>query len=106
MRQRNANKGFIGILLLIVIAILVVSYFNIDLQSLVEKPQTQKNAAYVTTTTTSFWNSYLQKPASYLWNTVFVGLLWNSFIDNMTRIKNGQPTTLQEMAPQIQTSPK
>ena len=101
--MKQQNRGLIGILLTIIIAILIISYFNINLQSLVEKPTTQQNVTYVTNAGTSVWNTYLSKPADYLWNTVFVNLLWNSFIDNMTRIKNGQPTTLQQNPPTIST---
>ena len=101
MKQRN--RGLIGIILIIIIALLVISYFNINLQTVVQKPTTQQNFTYVASTSTSFWNTYLQKPASYLWNTVFIGLLWSSFINEMTLIKNGQPTTLQQQAPTIST---
>ena len=105
LMKKHANQGLISILLIIVIAILALSFFNIDLKTVAEKPQTQKNVSYVVDNSTSFWNTYLQKPASYLWNDIFINLLWNSFVDNMTRIKQDQPTTLQLNPPTVQMEP-
>jgi len=47
------------------------------------------------------WNSYLSQPILYFWHNIFIDLLWNSFIDNMERIRDGQPTTIEELAPQL-----
>ena len=102
--RNTRNNGLVSIILILIIAILALSYLNIDLKSLVEKPQTQNNIAYVTQSSESIWTAYLEKPAPYIWNKVFVDLVWNSFIDNMTAIKNGQPTVFQTQAPIIHTN--
>lgn len=85
--MRHKNRGFLEAIVIIVIALLIISYFNINLRSLVQNPTTQQNASYVETSSVSIWNTYLEKPATYVWNTVIVGLLWNSALN---AIKNSQ----------------
>ena len=45
--QKNAEGGIIKFILLLVIFVLIISYFNIDLRSIVESPQAQQNIGYV-----------------------------------------------------------
>ncbi len=79
------NKGLIKIILIIVVLILVVSYFGINIRALVSSPTTQDNISYVSSSTVTIWNSYLKVPATYVWN-LFVNLIWNTAIDSL---KNG-----------------
>ncbi len=93
---RNKNKGLsvIGILLLIAVAILVLSYFNISIKGVVESPTGKENIHYVKGTTQTFWNKYIAGPAHYLWQDVWVNIFWRSFINNMERIRDGKPTDI------------
>jgi hypothetical protein len=91
------EKGFLRLIILVVIAILLLSYFNYDLQSIVESPQSQKNFGYATGVTMNVWDKYLSAPASFLWNKVFIGLLWNNFLHNLKRVDSGAPTSIQEI---------
>jgi hypothetical protein len=100
------NRGFIKWVIIIVIALLVLSYYGFSLRTLVESPTTQDNFGYVATTTVTFWNKYLEKPAGYLWNDVFINLIWDPAIDNLTKIKNGQPTNIQSSAPTLPAAPQ
>lgn len=99
--RKNGGISILGILFLTVILILVLSYFNISLKAVVENPNTQNNINYVGGTGKSLWNDYLKKPVSYLWNDVFVKIFWASFISNMERIRDGQPTDFEKMAPTV-----
>lgn len=100
-RKRNMGISILGILFLGVIAIFVLSYFKIDIKSVVESPQAQNNVGYVTGSSQNVWDKYLKQPASYIWNDVIVNLLWQSFIDNLQRVKNGQPTSIEQNAPAL-----
>ncbi len=95
----NKQNGFIKLIILIIIAIIVLSYFGFDLRSIIESPGTQDNLHYVWGGVITVWDNYLAGPAYYLWNDVFINLLWNSFIENMNRIKAGHSTTIEEMSP-------
>ena len=55
--------------------------------------------------TESLWNEYLAKPATYLWNDVWVNIFWKSLIKNMERIRDGQPTDLDKAANNIEVQP-
>ena len=100
MFYSNKQSGFIIKLVLIIIAlILILSFLGIDIQSVVESPQAQKNIAYVVDLGKLVWNKYLEQPILYFWQNIFIDLLWESFVVNMEHIKQGEPTDLQSMAP-------
>lgn len=100
MKNSYKNRGIsiIGVLVLAVIIILVLSYFNISIKGVVESPAGQENINYVKGGTKSLWAEYLAEPASYLWNDVWVDIFWKGFILNMERIRNGEPTDLDAAA--------
>jgi hypothetical protein len=103
INQTKTQKGIsiLGILLLGFILILVLSYFKISVKSVVESPEAQENISYVGGGTRNLWNDYLQKPASYLWNDVFINIFWKSFINNMERIRDGKSTDYEDAAPSV-----
>jgi hypothetical protein len=95
------QQGIVKTIILLVIALLILSYYGFDLRRTVESPTTQSNFGYVTTFVLNVWHNYLERPAKYLWNDVFINLIWNSAIENLNRIKAGQPDELQQHAPQL-----
>ena len=95
------NRGFIKWVIIIVVALLILSYYGFSLRDLANSPTTQDNFGYVATTTVSFWDKYLQQPATYLYEDVFINLIWTPAIDNLTMIKNSQPTNVQTNSPQL-----
>lgn len=102
MSKINKTKGgisILGILILCFIGILVLSYFKISIKSVVESPEAQDNISYVGGGTRNLWNDYLKEPAEYVWNDIFVNIFWKSFVNNMERIRDGQPTDYENAAP-------
>jgi hypothetical protein len=96
------NRGGLVLwVLIIVVALLALSYYGFSLRNLVNAPVTQDNFGYVATTTVTFWDKYLNEPASYLWNDVFINLIWDPGIKNLTEMKNSQPTDLSSSSPTI-----
>ena len=102
-KNSNGKMGIsiIGILFLVVIIILVLSYFHISVRSVVESPTSQENINYVGGGAKSFWTTYLAEPANYLWNDVVVNIFWKGFVSNMERIRDGKPTDLDKAADNI-----
>lgn len=94
--MKNTQGGLIKLIVLIILAIAVLSYLGFDLRAFVHSPIVQGNFGFIFDFVGGVWENYLAGPARYLWNDVFIKLFWNSFIDNMERIKNGRPNTLQE----------
>ena len=103
IKMINENKksgiSIIGILLLGIILIIVLSYFNVSLKAVVESPNVQNNFGYIGSAGRSLWNDYLAKPLSDIKNSAVVKYFWNSFISNMQRIHDGESTDFQKYAP-------
>ena len=91
MSNLSANGGFIKLIVIVIVAILVLSYFNISVKNLAEKPQTKENVGYVVSVGAKVWHEYLSKPVLYFWNNIFVDILWAAFIENFELIKQGKP---------------
>lgn len=84
MKNKAAGKrGLIKMIVIIVVALLIISYFGINIRALVSAPTTQDNFSYVATTSVSIWNNYLKAPTTYVWNKIFVELIWNPAIDGL-----------------------
>lgn len=97
--KNTMNRGFIRTVILIVIALLVLSYFGFNIRDTVESPTAQSNFGYVKMVILDIWNDYLKKPALYLWNDIFIKLIWNTAIENLDRLKTGEQSTINELAP-------
>ncbi|MFA4890075.1 MAG: hypothetical protein WC587_00350 [Candidatus Paceibacterota bacterium] len=93
------QAGFIKLIILIVVLLVILGYFGINIRSIVENDTAKSNVGYVWNWCKSMWGTYLASPAKYLWNDVFLNLLWNSFIDSMKRIKAGQNPKMFESGP-------
>lgn len=84
MKNLSKKRGIsiLGVLVLGVILVLVLSYFNVSIKAVVESPTGQENINFVGTTSRNLWNDYLAQPASYLWNDVWLKLIWNPLLSN------------------------
>ncbi|MBI4118405.1 MAG: hypothetical protein HY455_02655 [Parcubacteria group bacterium] len=96
----NNQRGLIKFVILIIIGILVLSYFSIDIRSIVESEQSQSNFQYVWGWVVFVWAEYLGEPVRYFWDEIFLKLIWSSFVENMEKIKRGEPNDLESGAPQ------
>lgn len=92
------NKGLIRIIIIIIIALLILGYFNINLRNIVNAPTTQDNISYIATSTVFVWNNYLKAPATYVWG-IFINLIWEPALYNLEQMKNGQPTNINTTTP-------
>lgn len=100
-KKQEGGISILGSLIIGVLIILALSYFNINIRTVVESPTGQENVTYVKDATKSFWTKYLAEPAEYLWNDVWVKIFWKGFISNMERIRDGKPTDLDNAAQKI-----
>jgi hypothetical protein len=92
-------------IIILVVILLVLSYFGFSLRSLIDQPVTQDNFTYVATSTASVWDKYLRQPAGYLWNDVFINLIWDPAIYNLEQMKTGKPTNIATSAPTLPPLP-
>lgn len=84
-------------IILALIAIIVLSFFGYDLKAIIEAPITQSNLHYAAGGVETVWN-YVKGPVLYLYNNIFIGILWQAFLNNLGRISAGAPTELQNAA--------
>lgn len=88
-------------IILAIILIIVLSFFGYDLQAIIESPLAQRNLGYAKDGVVYVWDSYLSRPVTYFWNNIFLGILWNSFVNNLGRINAGAPTELEQMGQRL-----
>lgn len=62
--NKNKNGGFIKMIIIIVIAIVVLSYYGFDLKSIFTSDQVQDNLAYVWDIVVKIWDLFI----AYIWN--------------------------------------
>jgi hypothetical protein len=98
------NNGLIKTILIIVIALLILAYFGLNLRSIVNSPTFQDNWALIRDFVVMIWNNYLRRPALYLWNEIFIKLIWSAALENLHRMATGQQSTVLEHIPTIGTS--
>ena len=109
MNKKVKNSGgisILGVLLLAVVLILVLSYFNISLRVIVENPTTKDNFSYVGDHSRSLWDDYLKKPVTNFWDEIVIKIFWASFISNMERVRDGKPTDFDLAAPKVPGQPQ
>lgn len=95
--KNNRQRGIIKFILLLIIFILILSYFNIDLRAIVESPQAQQNISYAKELAINIWNTwlkplwdnYLSKPVLYFWQNIFIEILWKSFTQGLSALQAG-----------------
>jgi hypothetical protein len=96
----NLQAGFIRLKTLVVIILILVALgmFGVNVEEDVAgNEDVQDNVSYVWTGVVNFWDRYLAGPADYIWNDVFVDLIWESFIVNMQSVRNGNSATNFEL---------
>ncbi|MFT6361108.1 MAG: hypothetical protein ACJAV6_000590 [Candidatus Paceibacteria bacterium] len=96
---KTGEKGLIKWLLIIIIAIILASYFfDFSVQDAIENEQTQSNLGYIKENFIYFYDTYLRATIEYLWNDIFIDLIWNTFTENMQAIQDGEPTVFEDAA--------
>ncbi len=101
MKYNTGNRGLVKTIILIVIALLILSYFGLNLRDIVNSPAGRDNFSYTQEVMINVWDNYLKRPVMYLWNDIFLELIWYPAIDNLTKIKNGEMNTIQSQAPKV-----
>lgn len=80
MKINQNQRGFIKYVILIVIGILILSYFGFDIKKTVESEQSQSNLSYVWGLAVYVWDHFLAGPVIWVWSKIIVGFLWNTVL--------------------------
>ena len=108
MRAKNTKSGIIRWILLIIVGILLLSYFGFDLRGLVEDDQTQSNFSFiwefladVWDFVVNVWETYVQEPAGYIWG--FIKNMWNRWLAPLLEtVQSTTPDELLENVPGVE----
>lgn len=78
----NTQKGIIGLIVLIIIALILAKYFwNFNIFDAAASPQGAATVSYTQQVLSTIW-SYIATPATFIWNQIIwpvLGLAWQSF---------------------------
>ena len=89
MKTLNTRSGFVRWIILIVIAIIVLSYLGFDLRTIVEDDLTQDNIGYVWGFVLLVWEDYLRDPVLWTWNNIVLFIFNDLFLDNLDKLRDG-----------------
>lgn len=87
---KNDQKGLIRTIIIIIIAIVILSYFGFDLKNIFTSEQVQKNLSYVWNFIVNIWTNYLSVPFSYLWG-IWVEYIWRPLLDILSGWNSSAP---------------
>ena len=85
------DKAFVGIIVLVIIAILLLSYLGFDLKKIFTSDVVKNNFSYVWNFLKDLWNGYLVKPWNFIWDSAFkplLSIMWKAFLAGLDGIKN------------------
>jgi hypothetical protein len=84
----------IKVLVIIVLILVVLGLMGVNVKhDVVENQEVHNNVSYVWNGVVNIWNNYLAGPAEFIWQEIFVNILWKAFITNMQRLIDGEPPT-------------
>ena len=72
----NNQRGLIKLIAVMVIAIIILSYFQVDVRKVIESEAVQQNFHYL-------WGL-----VSKVWNSVAIELIWNNFQHFIERLSH------------------
>lgn len=75
--KNNKEAGLIKMIIIIIIAIAILSWYGVDIKEFVNSEPVQKNFGYVWNFITGIWNDYLAGPIHKLWG-IIVALFSNN----------------------------
>ena len=104
VKKSATSRGFIRTILLIIVALLVISYFGLNIRAIVNSPAGKDNFTYTQEIMINIWNNYLKGPSTYLWNDIFLDLIWVPAIENLQKIKDGGQDSIVEQSPKLPSS--
>jgi amino acid transporter len=76
---KNKQGGLIKMIIIIIIAILILSWFGVDIKKFFESEQVKNNLGYVWNYVSGIWHDYLAAPAQKVWD-VWIQYIWDPLI--------------------------
>ncbi len=101
IKKIQSSRGIIRTIILVVIALLILSYFGFNLRSIANSDTSKSNFGYVKEVVLNIWNKYLKRPIQYLWYDIFLDLIWEPAIRSLNNLKDGEKNDTQSSASRL-----
>ena len=86
------DRGIIRTIIIIVVALLILSYFGYNLRTIANSPTAHDNFSYVGEVLSNLWNNYLKTPTLFVWN-IFVNYIWSPIFNALLHGGGGGTAT-------------
>ncbi len=83
-QYKNKEGGLVKLIIVIIIAIAVLSWYGVDIKEFFTSEPVQKNFAYIWNFIKDVWNDYLANSAQKLWG-IWVDYIWTPFLEMLKR---------------------
>lgn len=85
--MKTSSRGFLHIILIIVIALIILGYFGLNIQEILAKPVVHDNLVWFWDFLKTVWG-YIKDPVMWFWDHV-ITFLWNLFVQGLGNLNNG-----------------
>ncbi len=77
---KNSQGGFIKTVLIIIITIVILVYFEEDIKKFLESDQAKEIIKKIVSIGQYLWDHYLKGPVMWFWDKVIIDILWEKII--------------------------
>lgn len=76
----NLQRGLIRTIVIIIVGILVLSYFGFNIRQIAESDTSRENFSYVQEKMIYVWDNFLETPVTFVWERIIIDLGWEPFM--------------------------
>lgn len=76
----STHQGFIKIIIIFILVIATLAYFNVDIASIIESKPVQAIWSF----TKTVWNNFVAPATEYVWNNILHDFIYENVVDFFT----------------------
>jgi len=80
MKYKNSEGGFIKTVVMIIITIVLLVYFEDSIRKFLESEQAKQAIGRLLGISQFIWEHYLRAPIMFVWDKVIIDILWEQII--------------------------
>lgn len=86
--KNDRERGFIGAIVSMVAALIILqAVFKVDVMGVLKSPDFGEIVSYLKKFLILIWEKFLVLPVSFLWNEVFIDIIWDVIKDGFELLK-------------------
>ena len=88
MKEIQGKNGFIGSIILIVLALAAAKFFfDLDIIKFLQSPDVVSFFSYIKKFFQIMWFKYIGEFFSFVWNTIVIDIIWKTLTDGYELLK-------------------